>query len=91
MDELLKMDHKLVDVVDRANRRICVTLLLYNVDKPESSYARIRLFASSKKEDEKFQQVVYVIFKPGECIYLLDIMNSVYYNVVTKQPVCNVL
>ena len=54
-----KLAHKVVDVVDRANRKICVTLLRYNVDKPESSYARIRFFAR-KQEDEKFQQVVSV-------------------------------
>ena len=59
MDEQLKLAHKVVDVVDRANRKICVTLLRYNVDKPEGSYAQVRHFAR-KKEDEKFQQVVYV-------------------------------
>ena len=59
MDEQLKLAHNVVDVVDRANRKICVTLLRYNVDKPQSSSAQVQLFAS-KKEDEKFQQVVYV-------------------------------
>ena len=59
MDEQLKLAHKVVDVVDRANRKICVTLLRYNVDKPESSYAQVRLFAR-KKEDKKFQRVVFV-------------------------------
>ena len=68
MDEQLKLAHKVVDVVDRANRKICVTLLWYNVDKPESSYARLPLFAM-KKEDEKFQQVVYVNYKLEEFIY----------------------
>ena len=62
MDEQLKPAHKVVDVVDRANRKICVTLLRYNVEKPESSYAKVRFFAR-KKEDEKFQQVVYVNYK----------------------------
>ena len=57
MDEQLKLDHKVVDVVERTNRKICVTLLRYNVEKPESSYAQVQLFAR-KKEDEKFQQVV---------------------------------
>ena len=57
LDEQLKLAHKVVDVVDRANTKICVTLLRYNVDKPESSYAQVQLFAR-KKEDEKFQQVV---------------------------------
>ena len=59
MNEQLKLAHKVVDVVDRANRKICVTLLRYNVDKPENSYAQVRLFAR-KKEHEKFQQIVYV-------------------------------
>ena len=45
MDEQIKLAHKVVDVVDRANRKICVTLLRYNVDNLESSYAQVRLFA----------------------------------------------
>ena len=90
MDEQLKLAHKVVDVVDRANRKICVTLLRYNVDKPESSYAQTRFFAR-KKEDEKFQQVVYVKYKREEFIYLLDIMNSVFDEGITNQPIFNVL
>ena len=73
MDEQLKLAHKVVDVVDRAKRKICLTLLWY---KPESTCAQIRLFAS-KKEVEKFQQVVYMNHKLEEFIYLLDVMNSV--------------
>ena len=90
MEEQLKLAHKVVDVVDRANRKVCVTLLRYNVDKPESSYAQVRLFVR-KKEDEKFQQIVYVNYKLEEFIYLLDVMNSVYDKVITNQPICNVL
>ena len=90
MEEQLKLAHKVVDVVDRANTKICVTLLRYNVDKPESSYAQVRLFIR-KKEDEKFQQVVYVKYKLEEFIYLLDVMNSVYDKVITNQPIYNVL
>ena len=67
MDEQLKLAQKLVDVVDRANRKICVTLLRYNVDKPESSYTQIQLFVR-KKEDENFQQVIYVNTKLEEFI-----------------------
>ena len=37
MDEQLKLAHKVVVAVDRANRKTCVTLLRYNVDKPENS------------------------------------------------------
>ena len=90
MQEQLKLAHKVVDVVDRTNRKICVTLLRYNVDKPESSYAQVRLFAR-KKEDEKFQQVVYVNYKREEFIYLVDVMNSVYEKVITNQPICKLL
>ena len=89
IDERLKLPHKLVDVVDRANRRTCVSLLWYNVDTPETSYAQVRLFAQ-KKEDQKFQQVVYVNYKLEELVYLLDLMNSVYDKVITNQPICNV-
>ena len=52
MDEQLKLAHKVVVVVDRANRKICVTLLRYNVDKPESSYAQVRLFAKEEGRRE---------------------------------------
>ena len=90
MDQQLKLAHKLVDVVDRTNRKICVTLLRYNVENPESSYAQVRLFAR-KQEDEKFQQVVNVIYKLEDFIYLLDVVNSVYDKVITNQPICNVL
>ena len=34
MDEQLKLAHKVIDVVDRANRKICMTLLRYNMDNP---------------------------------------------------------
>ena len=59
MDEHLKLAHKRVDVVDQPNRKNCVTLLRYNVDKPESSFAEVLLFAR-KKKDEKFEQIVYL-------------------------------
>ena len=90
MDEPHKLAHKVVDVVDRAKRKICVTLLRYIVDKPESSYAQVRLFAR-KKEDEKFQQVVYVNYEIEKLFYLLDVMKSVYDKGITNQPICNVL
>ena len=89
MDEQLELAHKVVDVVDRTVRNILVTLLRYNVDNPESSYAQVQLIAR-KIEDEKFQQNVYVNYKLEEFIYLLDVMNSVYDNFITNQPICNV-
>ena len=90
MEEQLRLVHKLIDVVDRPNRRFCVTLLRYKVDNPETSNAQVRLFGR-KKEEEKFQQIVYVNYKLDEFVYLLDVMNSVYYKVFANQPICNVL
>ena len=90
MDEQLKLARKVVDVMDRANRKVCVTLLRYNVDKPNSCYAQVQQFVR-KKEDEKFQQVVYVNYKLEDFINLLDVMNSVYDKVIINQPICNVL
>ena len=59
MEEQLKLVHKVLDIVDRPNRKICVTLLRHKADNPETSYAQVRLFGR-KKEEEKFQQIVYV-------------------------------
>ena len=59
MEEQLKLVHKVIDVVDCPNRRICVTLLRYKLDNPDTSYAQVRLFGR-KKEEEKVQQIVFV-------------------------------
>ena len=87
MVEQLKLVHKVIDVVDCPNRRICVTLLQYKVDKPETSYAQVRLFGR-KKEQEIFQQVVYVKYKLGEFVHLPDVMNSVYDKLTARKPIC---
>ena len=88
MEEQLKLVHKVIDVVDRPNRRVCVTLLRYNLDKPETSYAQVGLFGR-KKEEEKFQQIVYVNYKLDEFVYLLNVMYSVYDKVFANHPICN--
>ena len=60
MEEQLKLTHKVAEVVGRPLRKICVTTLRYNVEKPETSYVRVRLFGR-KKDEEKFNQIVYVM------------------------------
>ena len=90
MAEQLKLVHKVIDVVDCPKRRICETLLRYKVDNPETSYAQVRLFGR-KMEEEKFQQIVYVNYKLDEFVYLLDVMNSVFFKVIVNQPIRNVL
>ena len=89
-EELLRLTHKVVEVVDRPHRKICVTMLSYNVEKPETSYVQVRLFGR-RKDEEKFNQIVYVNYKIDEFIYLLDVMNSVYDKVIANEPLCNVL
>ena len=67
--------------MDRAYRKICVTLLRNSVDKPELYYAQVRSFAR-KEEDENFQQTAYVKYKLGEFSYRLYVISSVYDNVI---------
>ena len=90
MEEQLKLTQKVVEVVDRLHRKICVTMLRYNVEEPETSYFQVRLFGR-RKDEEKFNQIVYVNYKLEEFIYLLDVISSVYEKVIAKEPLCNVL
>ena len=66
--EQLKLTHKLVEVVDRPHRKFCMTMLRYNVEKPETSYVQVRLFGRRRKDEEKFNQIVYVNYKLDEFI-----------------------
>ena len=90
IEEQLKLIHKFNNVVDCPNRRICVTLLRYKADNPETSFAQVRLFGR-KKAEENLQQIVYVNYKLDEFVYFLDVKILVYHKVVAKQPICNVL
>ena len=86
----MKLVHKVIDVVERPNRRICVTLLRYKVDNPQTSYAQVRLLGR-QKEEEKFQQYVNVNYKLDEFVYLPDVLVSVYDKIFANQPICKVL
>ena len=90
MEEQVKLVQKVFNVMDRPNRLVCVTLLRYKVEKPETAFAEVRLFGR-KKEEEIFQQIVFFNYKLDEFVYLLDVMNSVYDKVIANQPICNVL
>ena len=90
MEEQLKLVHKVIDVVDRPKRRICVALLRYKADNPDTSFAQVRLLGL-RTEEEKFQQIVYVNYRLDEFVYLLDVMNSVYDKVIANQRICNIL
>ena len=77
MEEQQKLVQKVIDVVDRPNRRICVTVVRYKVGNPDTFYAQVCLFGR-KAEEEKFQQIVYVNYKLNDFVHLLDVMHSVY-------------
>ena len=48
MEELLRLTHKVVEVVDGPHRKICVTMLRYNVEKPDTPYVQVRLLRKRK-------------------------------------------
>ena len=89
LDEQPKIGHKVVNVVDQANRKICVTLLRHNADKPQSSFAQIQFFLR-KKDVKKFQQIFCVKYKLEEIVHLFDVTNSVKDKVFTNKPICTV-
>ena len=85
MDEPVKLAHLLNLVVDRAKRKICVTPIWYNVEKP-----KVQIFAR-KKEDEKCQQFAYVNYKLEEFIFQVDMNIPVNEKVFANPPYCKVL
>ena len=54
MEEQFKLTHKVEEIVDRPHRKICVTLLRYNMEEPKTLYVQVRL-PGKRKEEEKFQ------------------------------------
>ena len=78
----MKLFHNVVDIRDRANRKTCVDLLRYIVETPETSVPQLRIFAKGR-EDEDFQQIVFVNHFFEEFFYQLDVMISVYDKVDT--------
>ena len=44
-----------------------------------------------KKEEEKFQQIVYMNHKLEVLIYLIDVLNSAFDKVFTIKLICEVL
>ena len=88
MHEQLKLANMIVDLVDRSDRKNkSVTMLRYNAERLESSYDQVWLL-TRKKEDKKFQGIVYAKFKDEDFIYLLDVLSSVFNKVSTSKTIC---
>ena len=43
-NDMEEQTYKVVEVFDRPHSYICMTMLRYNVKKPETSYTQVRLF-----------------------------------------------
>ena len=56
MEQQLNFVHKVIDVVDHPNRKICVTLLRYKVDNPDTSYAQVR-FSDGRMRKKTFNKL----------------------------------
>ena len=69
---------------------IVVARLQNTVDKPQSFFTHVQLLAR-KKEDEKFQQTMYVSCKLEKCIYLLNVRTYVFDNVFAVKLIFIVL
>ena len=50
MVEQLQLVNKMIHVVDKPNREVCVLLLQYNVEAPQNFYAQVQIFAKRKEE-----------------------------------------
>ena len=70
MEEQLKLTHKVAKVVDRPHRNIWVTMLRYNVEKPETSYVQVRLFGR-KDEKNSIKLFMWTINMMNLFIYLM--------------------
>ena len=68
---------------------LCSTAAIQH-GQPINLLCSIRQFGR-KKEEEKFQQIVYVNCKLDEFVYPLDLKNSVYERVIAIQPIYSVL
>ena len=70
MGEQLILTHKVVEVVDRPHRKICETMLRYNVEKPETSFVQVRLFRRRKKKENSIKLFLWTINSMSLFIYL---------------------
>ena len=59
-------------------------MMRYYVDKPDTTYMRIRL-SMRKNEAEKFQQLVFVNYKLDEFWFLLEVDNYVLKTALLNQ------
>ena len=68
MEEQLKLTHRVVEVFDRPHKKICVTMLRYKMETPETSYVQVRFFGR-RKEEENINQIDLVNYKHDEFFF----------------------
>ena len=89
LDEQLKHVQKAITIVDRPKRKIFATMKKYCMHKPETTYVQLRLFTRNSEHD-KFQQLVFVNYKYGEFLYLVDVITSISDQILSNQSLCNI-
>ena len=57
LGEQRKLADEVVEIVERANKKYCVTPLRYSVDKPENFSAQIRFFFQGKRRMRSFNKM----------------------------------
>ena len=88
MDEQLKLAYKVGRHSGRSKQKDLYDCIAVQCGEATGFLCSVRLFAR-KKEDKKFQQIVYVRYEVEEFIHFFDVMNSVYDKIITNQPICN--
>ena len=86
IEEQINLVPKVIDVVDEPNTKLCVTLLLYSVDEPESSPAQGQIVAR-KKEEDKFRSDNYMICKLDQLIEVREMVRCVHQKVSPNQHI----
>ena len=82
--EQLKLATKVVDVVEKAKKRICVTLLWYNMKKPVSSVAQVR-FLRRRRKKRNFSKIFWwIINLKISSIYLMYVTKFLLLNSVVR-------
>ena len=82
LPEQVNLVNKMVDVVDKSNRDFYVLLLQYNVEKPQSFYAQVQIFAK-RKEEVEFEPIVN---KTDEYIFQFIVMKRLDDNILRSSP-----
>ena len=85
LEEQINFAYKMNHVADGPNRKTRVTLQRYSMDKKETCYVQIQIFAR-RKEEEKPQNTCRLSYKVEHFFLSLDFSICVTDKFTTNQP-----